>query len=631
MSNTDLITLFDGLTLNLARGCVSRSGEDIHLRPQTYEVLRYLVENRGHLISKDRLIEEVWKGRAVTDGSLGKCIEELREAFGPEAKRLIRNVRGRGYIFDANVTDPEHVLLQTSEQVDLVRVTVEEHEEIADAALRSALQTSASIWIGRSILVGLGILVVVISFIGYRAYSSRAANGAQIKSIAVLPFENQTGDPTMEYLADGLSESLINKLSQLPDVKVIARSSAFRYKGKEVNAQQVATDLGVHAILIGQLKQRGEDLLVSVELVDTRDRTQVWGDQYSRKSTDIQALQDEIARVIAKKLNSRSEERQLTQHGTQDSQAYQFYLNGLFHFRKGGLDNTKKAIDYFNQAVALDSSFALAWVAIADSNLYFAGNSLLDPKEARGKAKLALQKALELDDGLPEAHVTLAIIHEQEWDWSGAEREYKRALELNPNSVRAHSRYAYFLSSMERHTEAMAEIKRAQEIDPLDIGLKSREAWSLTLAGRHEESIEKYQQILNIDPDLRTSTGLGFAYENKALYAQAAEEFRKQIELKGETTSGLIYLGYDLAMSGRKGEAQAILARLKETKDYVSPEELAGLYAGLGDKEGALAMLERAYQEHDLQLQVLKIDRRLDSLRSDARFQDLLRRVGLAL
>jgi TolB-like protein/Tfp pilus assembly protein PilF len=472
---------------------------------------------------------------------------------------------------------------------------------------------------------------VVISFVGYRAYSSRAANDAQIKSIAVLPFENETGDTTMEYLADGLSESLINKLSQLAGVKVIARSSAFQYKGKVVDAQQVAADLGVQAILVGRLKERDGELLISVELVDARDKTQVWGDQYSRKSTDIQALQDEIARVIAKKLNSRSAERQLTQHGTQNPQAYQFYLNGLFHFRKSGFDNTKKALDYFNQAVALDSNFALAWIAIADSNLYFAGNSLLDPKEARGKAKLALQKALELDDSLPEVHVTSAIIQEHEWDWTGAEREYKRSLELNPNSVRAHTRYAYFLSSMERHTEAMAEIKRAQEIDPLDIALKSREAWSLTLAGRHEESIEKYQQILNIDPDLRTATGLGFAYENKGMYAQAAEEFRKHIEIKGETTGGLIYLGYDLAMSGRKAEAQAILARLKVTKDYVSPEELAGLYAGLGDKEGALAMLEKAYQEHDLQLQVLKIDRRLDSLRTDVRFQDLLRRVGLPL
>jgi TolB-like protein/DNA-binding winged helix-turn-helix (wHTH) protein len=638
MNNGDRINLFDGLTLDLARGCVTitRSGEPIHLRPQTYAVLKYLVENRGHLISKDTLIEKVWKGRAVTDGSLGKCIEELRDALGPEAKQFIRNVRGRGYIFDTGVDEQaESMTLSQAEQVDVVRITVEDHEEVPDVVVPKALPRAIAVPRPVNKLkiaaIAAGTLVVVVGvFIGYRLLSSSASDSTPITSIAVLPFQNESGNPDAEYLSEGISESLINSLARLPQLKVIARNSSFQYKGRNVNPQEVSRALGVQAILLGRIAQHGDSLVVSVELMDARDRTQVWGERYTRRAADLQAVQEEITRTVSEKLRLRlsgAQQQQLARHATQNSQAYQFYLDGLFHFRKGQSEDMRKALDYFNQAVTLDPNFALAWAGVSRANHFFAGNSLFDPKEPLARAKAATQKALESDETLAEAHVELAFVKRHEWDWAGADREYKRAIELNPSLVDAHFRYSDYLSMMGRHAEALAEIKRAQEIDPLRVGLKIREAWALHLGRRTDEAIELHQSVKTVPG--RGQLGLGFMYEAKGMYERAINEFQGAISIDGESTSALCYLGSALALSGRRKEAQAILDKLKTTKEYVSPTELAVLYITLGDKESGLAMLEKAYAAHDIQLQTLIVDWHFDSVRSDPRFQDLLRRVGL--
>jgi TolB-like protein/DNA-binding winged helix-turn-helix (wHTH) protein/Tfp pilus assembly protein PilF len=631
MTADERINLFSSFTLDLARGCVLDDGQPVHLRPQAYEVLRYLVENRGHLISKDQLIAEIWRGRAVTDGSLGKCIEEVREALGPEARRYVQNVRGRGYIFDTGIKGLDRSGLQAreAEEIDILRITVEENEEFPlPASTVVSGQSSGRLRVAVAAVAGL--LVLVIAFlIGTYFFRNRVSTATPITSIAVLPFRNETGDAEVEYLSDGISESLINKLSQLPQLKVIARNSVFHYKGNDVNPQEVSRTLGVQAILIGRVAQRGENLVVSIELMDARDKSQIWGERYTRKSADIQTIQEEMTRTISEKLRLRlssAQGQQLEKHATSNSQAYQFYLNGLFNLRKGQPDNVKLALDYYNRAIALDPDFALAWVGVAQANRYFSGNSLRNPKEALATAKVAVQKALELDNSLAEAHVVLAGLKTDEWDWSGAEREYQRALDLNPNLVDAHHWYSTYLSNMGRHAEALNKIKRAQELDPLEVTLIGREAWALTIAGRCDEALQTYQLL---ESSILKTRGLGFSYEKKGMHREAIEEFRKTIELGGETTSNLIYLGFNLAQSGRKAEAQSILDRLRTTKEYVSPEELAGLHIAMGDREGAFALLEKAYAEHDLQLQFLKVDWRLDSLRSDPRFQDLMRRVGL--
>jgi serine/threonine protein kinase/Tfp pilus assembly protein PilF len=489
----------------------------------------------------------------------------------------------------------------------------------------------------RGALIALAAVVAMAVAVVYFAYARRAEQNSPstIRSLAVLPFVNTGNNPDTEYLSDGISESLINSLSQLPGVKVIARSSSFKYKSKDSDPQEVANALGVEAILTGRVLQRGDDLLISVELVNARDKTQLWGEQYNRKATDLLAVQSEISREIAEKLRLRlsaGERQQLTKRESVNPQAYQLYLNGLFYLRKGGFENARKALDYFNQAVALDPNFALAWVGVAKAHLGFAGNSLLDPKEALTRAKAAVKKALELDETLAEAHAVLANIKLNAWDWAGAEREYKRAVELNPNLAEAHFRYSGYLSIMGQHTEALAEVQRANEVDPLQDNLRIREAFTLFLARRYDEATEKQLNAIKLNPDaVGAHFDLGLTYAAKGMYEQGINELRKAISIRGETTSDQIYLGALYAKAGERVKAQEILKRLQTSNEYVSPGELAVLYAALGEREQAFASLEKAYTAHDLQLQYLGVDPLFDSLRTDPRFQDLLRKVGLSV
>ncbi len=471
-------------------------------------------------------------------------------------------------------------------------------------------------------------LVVAVATVIYFASGSGA-----IKSVAVLPFDNASNDPNTDYLSEGISESLINVLSGLPHLKVIARSSSFKYNGKGVDLQEVAKALNVQAIVTGRVTVRGDQLLISAQLNDTRDKTQMWGEQYNRKATDLQAVQEEIARIISEKLRLRltgAEEKLLTKHATQNDQAYKLYLNGVYYDRKGGLENKKKAYDYFNQAIAIDQEFALAYANEAVVCSILAENGVFDPKEATPKAKAAAQRALDLDDTLAEGHAAMALIKKGEWDWSGAENEYKRSIELNPNLALAHADYAIYLSDVGRHTEALSENKRAEDLDPLSIKFRNREGLLLTAARRYDEAIQLFQDVIKLQPDLEDSyIYLAYTYADKGMYSEAIANYQKFISIKGEDTSVPVYLGYAYAMSGKRNEALALLDKLKTTKEYVSPGELAILYAGLGNKEEAFAALDRAYNAQDPQMQYLKIEPHYDSLRSDPRYADLMRKVDL--
>jgi TolB-like protein/DNA-binding winged helix-turn-helix (wHTH) protein/tetratricopeptide (TPR) repeat protein len=641
MVTDDRINLFSTFTLDLARGCVLDGARPIHLRRQAYEVLRYLVENRGHLISKDQLITEIWQGRAVTDGSLGKCIEEVREALGPEARQFLRNVRGRGYIFDSESSDLSKTVSTRHEEIEFVRVVVEDDKAVksgttfetpASSTARTSVHTKGR-W--GKVALAAGVVILAVAGAGsYRRLTRQPGNLPPVTSIVVLPFVNESANPEFEYLSDGISESLINNLSQVPKLKVIARSSAFEYKRKKVDVKEVSKALDVNAVLTGRVAQRGDDLWVSVELIDARDRTQIWGERYDRKVVDIEVLEKEITRTISEKLRLRlsgEQTQQLTKRATQSPEAYELYLNGIFYFRKPGLEGVKKSLEYFNRALTQDPNFAPAWLEVGRVNSYFAGNSLVDPKEPLAKAKAALQRALELDGKLADAHTELARIKQSEWNWTDAENEYRRAIELNDNLAEAHQMYSTYLSMMGRHEEALAEIKRAQELDPLRIGLRRSEAFALSLAGRSDEAVEKAERTMILDPPSQGNTyfGLALIYETSGRYQQAIEAYRQAISILGETTSLQCYLGYSLAMSGKRKEALAILQNLKTTRDYVSPTELATLYAGLGDKEAAMTELEKGYTQHDLQLGTLKVDNHFNSLRPDPRFQNLVRRLGL--
>jgi TolB-like protein/DNA-binding winged helix-turn-helix (wHTH) protein/lipoprotein NlpI len=660
------IHLFADFTLDLARGCLLSGDRLVHLRPQAYEVLRYLAENRGKLICKDKLIETVWQRRAVTDDALVQCLIEVRNALGQEGKLYVRNVRGRGYIFDPDVgqngtsmqSRPEpndsngslrpntrsgqatsgevnHEKMQVSNFLRSGQHLQSEPNGISEVRTPERATTLVSS-VERHKLAALLVSAFVIfgvAAVVYYKYS--ISHSAGIASIAVLPFSNATGDQNLEYFSDGLSETLIDRLSQLPGVKVISRSSSFKYKGKEADPAEVAASLGVEAVVMGKVVRRGADLQVKVDFVNAREGTQIWGAQYSRPAGDVQAVQEEIARAISEKLSLRlsgEQTQQLTKHATQNSQAYQLYLGGLFYRRQGGLQNARKALDYYSQALALDQNFALAWTGVAEVHFYFANDGFANQKDALATAQVAAEKALTLDDSLAEAHLVQAELKKAQWQWSEADREFKRAIQLNPNSVEAHHWYARYLSPMGRHTEALAEYRRAQELDPLRMSLRSAEAIALCLAGRCDEAVERLQQAIQIEPGSGgRHISLGIVYQAKGMYNEAIDQFERALELGQEMTFRQIALGYSLAMSGKRSEAQAILERLKVSKNYVSPAELAILYVGLGDKHNAIASLEKAYADRDLQLQYLKVVPEYDPLRSDPRFQELVRRVGLDL
>ena len=518
------------------------------------------------------------------------------------------------------ITPPSHVATartgggsdshQTASSAEYIAGEIKQHKRGA-ALVLSALLAAA---------IGLGYFFFV-----------RSAE-ASINSVAVLPLVNASNDANAEYLSDGISESLINNLSQLPQLKVISRSSSFRYKGKEVDPQEVAKTLGVGAIVTGRVIRRGGELQVSVELMNAQDNTQMWGEQYNRPAADLQAVQVEIARTISEKLRLRltgAQEQQITKQATRNPQAYQLYLTGLSYGRKGGVENIKKALDYYTQALALDPQFALAYAGTVPAYINLLGSGA-DPAELMAKARAAANKAVELDDSLAEAHSALAGIKQREWDWSGAESGFKRALELNPSLAGARSNYASYLSLLDRTAEALAENRRAQELDPLRISFKGNEAQILYLARRYDEAIQVLHDVIKMQPDYAIAHSyLGYAYAQKGQYAEAIAAHQKALSLGADPTGTLCYLGYAYAKSGNRDEALGILGKLKTTKEHVAPGELAALYVGLGDKEAALALLERAYREHDLQLQYLKVEAHYDPLRSEARFQDLVRRVGL--
>src|SRR5437016_4708246 len=449
-----------------------------------------------------------------------------------------------------------------------------------------------------------------------------------------MPFQNASGNGDIEYLSDGITESLINSLSQLPNLSVKARSTVFHYKGKDVTPQQAGSELSVQAVLNGRVMQRGDQLTLSLELVDARTGNQIWGEQYNRKTSDLAALQSEIARDVSNKLRTKLsgvEEQRVTKSYTADSEAYQLYLKGRFYWNKRTIDDFNRAIPYFQQAIDKDPNYALAYSGLADS---YALLSVFEgpPKDWMPRAKAAAMKALALDDNLAEAHTSLAqIIAYYDWDFNAAEREFGRAIELNPNYATAHQWHAENLSSLERHDEALAEIRRALELDPLSLIINRVYGDMLLNARRYDEAIEQYRRTIEMDPNFPTThNGLGRAYEAKGMYDQAVAEYlafsRPNISPAERLARQEAY-----TRSGWKAFLQIGVSNLLERskKGYVRSYSIASSYARLGQKDEAFVWLEKAYQDRDWQMTELDVRPEMDSLRSDPRFAELVRKIGL--
>ena len=481
------------------------------------------------------------------------------------------------------------------------------------------------------ILSAVALLTIAGVYFAYTRYSVRGKAG--INSLAVLPFVNASNDPEKEYLSDGISESLINQLSQLPGIKVIANTSSSKYKGKNADPADIARALDVGAVLTGKVLQHGDDLSVSVELVDASDRTLLWGEQYKRKATDMLAVQAEISSEIAEKLRLRltvGQQKQVATREKVNPVAYELLLKGRFYHSRGGAENRKKALEYFNQAIAVDSAYALPYAELSNSYRSLVSNSILDPKEYLPKAEAAARKALDLDQSLADAHYALANLKAYRWEWEDAERDYRRAIELNPNLAEAHRYYARFLSFMGRHGEALDQISRAKVLDPLSPAVYVTLGHILCNARHYDQAIEVLNKTLEMDQSYSGAYWfLGYCYSAKGMYAEAIKAYEQAIKLGQDAPATQIRLGSAYAQAGNRVRAQAILKQLQTSKRYVSPFELAILYAALGEREQAFASLEKAYEAHDVLFEVLGVSPEWDPLRSDPRFQDLLRRVGL--
>ncbi len=478
------------------------------------------------------------------------------------------------------------------------------------------------------------LLLLIAATIGLAAFLRARYSEAAIDSIAVMPFVNETKDSNSEYLSDGLTESIINNLIQLPSLRVSPRSSVFHYKGKDTDPIQIAKELGVRAVLTGRMSQRGDNLIISAELLDTRDNKQIWGDQYNRKVADALSVQQEISREISERLRTKlsgEEQRQLTRRDTSNPEAYAFYLKGRYYWNKRTADNTRKAIEQFQQAADKDPNYALAYVGLADSYSILEVYLGTPASETLPKAKAFAERALELDNSLAEAHNSLGYAYNGLWQWEKADEEFKRSIELNPNYPTAHQWYSILLLDKGQFDEALTEARRAQDLDPLSLVIGQNLAQVYLARADLNSSIEQAKKVIDLDP--RYSRGhmqLGLAYLKQGNYSDAVAELRKAVDLDRGRLA-FAGLGYGYAVSGRRAEALAVLKELEakyQTHEALG-QDLAAVYAGLGDKDQAFAWLEKDFQPRSGLLARTRWQLPFESLRSDPRFADLLRRMGL--
>jgi TolB-like protein/Tfp pilus assembly protein PilF len=467
--------------------------------------------------------------------------------------------------------------------------------------------------------------------------SRRRASRRSINSLAVLPLTNASDDPNMEYFSDGITESIINALTRLPKLRVVPRSTVFRYKGQDVDPQAVGRALDVRAVLTGRVLHVGERLVVKAELIDVVNESQLWGEQYNRKPDDIFDVQDEISREISEKLRlqlSHEEKRKLTKRHTEDPEAYRLYLRGRFYWNKRTEENFKKGAEFFQQAIELDPNYALAYAGLADTYILLGFYGVSAPQDTMPRAKAAAVRALDLDNSLAEAHTSLAyVLAFNEWNWTAAEKEFKRAIKLNPNYATARHWYGIFLVLISRPEEGIASVKRAQELDPLSLIINTEVGWAYYLTRQYDKAIKQYRATIELEPGFSVAHFfLGEAYAQKGMRKEAIAELRKAVELSGGSPLMKGVLGHVYALSGERDKALAILHELEQlmTKRYVSPFIFALFYVGLGDKDQAFIWLERAYEHKSILLGWINVEPMLNSLHDDERFADLLRRMNLS-
>ena len=539
------------------------------------DLLILLVERRRQLVSRADIAKRLWDSSVFVDVEMGvnTAIRKLRQALrdSRESPAFVETISGKGYRFIAPVN----------------AVLSERHQEA-------------------------------------------------IESVAVLPFANDSADPDAEYLSDGITETLINNLSQISNLRVVARSTVFRYKGKEADPQKAGSDLHVRAVVSGRLLQHGSTLIVRVELMDVATGAQLWGGQYNRQAEDVFLLQGDLSREISEKLQLQltgDQKQRLTKRYTEDAEAYRLYLKGRYHWNKRNPEGLQKAVECFRQALDKDPAYSLAYAGLADTYPYLSFFHVVPPRVAMPKAKTAAAKALEIDDHLAEAHVSLGYVSfTYDGDWSTAGKHFEQALALNPAYAGAHTFYAFYLSSLGQSEEALAVAKRALDRDPASPAVSHSLAVQLYLARQFDQAIEQAHNTLEMDAHFAISYQvLGEAYLSKGMYREGLLALEQFSALSRSSATSRALLGYSHA---RLGEHSAALRLIEEVDaasqhGFVPALLFALVYAGLDDQDQAFSWLEKAYEERFYRLAYLKVEALWDPLRSDPRFADLLRRVGI--
>jgi serine/threonine-protein kinase len=533
-------------------------------------------------------------------------------------------------------TSPPTSLQSTSTETSFI--TQAPDTMTSEYIAREVKRHNRPLFVVLAVLIGMitvGGLIALGAF-AYTRYFT-AGERASIDSLAVLPFANVSGDAEMEYLSDGLTESLINNLSQLPGLKVIARSSSFRYKGKDTNAGEVARALGVNSVLTGRVLRHGDNLQIHVELVDARDNTQMWGAQYNRSGRDLMAVQQEIAQEISRNLRlklSRAQQDRVGQAHTASAEAYELYLKGRFYWNKRTAEALLKSVEYFNQAIEKDPNYALAYAGLAEAHIVLPFYSGVSTHDSYPKAKTAARRALELDPSLAEARTALAAaLMDYDWNLAESNKEFERAIQLNPNYPNSHHWYAREnLTIMGQHDRAIAEMHRAQELDPLSLIINANLGKAYFNARRYDEAIRQLLKTIEIDSNFFVAHHyLGSAYAMKGANTEALASYQKARQLNENDAHVVALLGRHYAVTGDRAKATEAITQLKSmsTQRYVADYNFALIYAALGEKNKAFESLEKSFQSHTIDMLTLHYDPLIDNLRSEPRFGDLVRRVGL--
>ena len=667
---------FGPFVLDPAERTLLREGQRVRLRPKVFDMLLVLVENSGRLVEKEELMRAVWPEQFVEEGNLNKNVSMLREALGesPASPTYIETEPKRGYRFVAEVRavngcgDTE-LIFQTRTRASLVvEEETDDHTSAADGggvATRSeqtaaatkraarvetgdaavARSTSSAAYLvnkiklnKRDALLVMAVFVVATIAIAYFVYSRRAggSRAGMIRSIAVLPFTNVSNNPDTEYLSDGVSENLINSLSQLPGVKVIARSSTFKYKGKEIDLPEVANTLGVEAILTGRVTRLGDNLLISVELVDARDKTQVWGGQYNRKSSDLLAVQAEISQEIADRLRlklSGAERQQLGKLPTENLKAFQYYMQGRGYAHRRTREDLLASIRYCEKAIEEDRNYALAYAGLADAYVTLGSRSYIVPQEARGKAEEAAHRALALDENLAEAHAALGSFYVAfaPYNFLLSDRELRRAIELSPSLAMAYQFLGVSLARRGRLDEGLEELLKARELDPLSSIIARSVLLPYYLKRDYGRALELLRQANELGPAFTTVWEIG-VYTHNQLFDEALAELEKAKQERKDDPLLIYSTGMVYAEQGRRTEALQIIKELEEMSgtSLSQAQYVAKIYAALNEKELALTWLERTLAVGAIGA-FFKDEPAWDPIRSDPRFADHLRRMGIAV